>query len=65
MIEITASSLSDTHQTAESVAEIIKSGDLSLDDLSPAINSGVLLNGYLIDINGNTRLNPDIGAYEK
>ena len=40
-------------------------GDLSLDDLSPAINSGVLLNGYLIDINGNTRLNPDIGAYEK
>ena len=30
MIEITASSLSDTHQTAESVAEIIKSGDLIL-----------------------------------
>ena len=30
MIEITASSLSDTHQTADSVAEIIQSGDLIL-----------------------------------
>ena len=30
MIEIIASSLSDTHQTAESVAEIVKSGDLIL-----------------------------------
>ena len=30
MIEIFASSLSDTHQTAESVAEIVKSGDLIL-----------------------------------
>ena len=40
-------------------------GDLSLDELSPAINSGVLLNDYLIDINGNTRVNPDIGAYER
>ena len=40
-------------------------GDLSLDELSPAINSGVLLNDYLIDINGKTRVNPDIGAYER
>ena len=30
MIEIIASSLSDTHQTAASVAEIVKSGDLIL-----------------------------------
>ena len=30
MIEIIASSLSDTHQAAESVAEIVKSGDLIL-----------------------------------
>mgnify|MGYP003303381653 FL=1 len=30
MIELIASSLSDTHQTAESVAEIVKSGDLIL-----------------------------------
>ena len=30
MIEIIASSLSDTHQTAESVAAIVKSGDLIL-----------------------------------
>ena len=40
-------------------------GDLTLNESSPAINSGVLLSGYLIDINGNTRINPDVGAYER
>ena len=38
--------------------------DLRLTENSPAINSGDNSTEGSIDIEGNTRINPDIGAYE-